>query len=205
MPLDPTFLLITLSALAGAAHVLAPDHWVPLSILSWQRGWSLLRLIGFSLLAYGTHVLLGAALYFVIAPFSRDLHPQHLFILAIALMLAATSLRGLRYNRMREVFGSGPKSVWSLLAAVSILGPAEALIPIFAKSFQMGAGYLLPLMSFLGGTLVAALIAILWGKQAWDSPVWIPRGIRWVNQRSSAVPFLLASTLGIAILVQISS
>ncbi len=42
-------LAITLSFLAGAAHVLAPDHWMPGSVVAWQRGWGFIKTSLFSL------------------------------------------------------------------------------------------------------------------------------------------------------------
>src|SRR4051794_27706104 len=105
-------LLIFLSALAGGLHVLAPDHWVPSSLLSWQRGWRFPRAALFAALAFVAHVGSGFLIYAVtIAPLGRRyrhailaIGTSKLLALSILAVVLVLALRAVRFNRIKDVF-----------------------------------------------------------------------------------------------------
>ncbi|OFZ54803.1 MAG: hypothetical protein A2428_03500 [Bdellovibrionales bacterium RIFOXYC1_FULL_54_43] len=198
-------MLILLSAVAGAIHVLTPDHWLPSSVLSWQRGWRFPRIMGFTLFAFTLHVLAGFGIYFVMFHFVSDIPPANLFSVALILVILGTILRGLRFNRMREVVGVGPRSRWGIFAVLSLLGPCESIIPIFIKARQLGFGYMEPMAAFLLGTFLAGTAAILFTRVAWNLPHWFPRTMNWAHQRMATVPFLAGVALGLSFLMRLSA
>ena len=74
-----TEMLLLLSAFAGAIHVLSPDHWMPASILAWQRGWKLSKVSSFAAGVLLVHVALGFVVFFVLNQvFNVWLEPIHL-------------------------------------------------------------------------------------------------------------------------------
>ena len=192
-----------LSALAGAIHVLAPDHWVPASILSWQRRWRAPATALFSTAALVMHVMLGAALYFLLEERLHRLSDTHLLSYALTFVVAVMLVRGLRFSRIHDVQKQG-SSWWGMLGVVSLLGPCESIIPIFVKSSSLGVGYLLPLLAFLAGTVGMGTVLVLGGKWLWNRPLWLPRAFGWVNQRLTVFPVAAGVVLGLRFLLRLS-
>jgi len=192
-------MVLALSALVGALHVLLPDHWVPTSILAWQRGWKLRTVASFAGLAFLIHVLLGFSFFLVFHDWiaGRDAGIWGLLALASILVLIVALFRGQRFARMDEVFRAGHRSLWGVAAVLILLGPSESLIPIFLKANHLGMGYLLPAAAFLTGTLFTGLLFILFGRAVWNRPMWIPRGVSWVERRGTVIP--LAFTMAITV------
>jgi hypothetical protein len=196
-------MLFLLSALAGALHVLAPDHWVPASILSWRRCWSPVRAGLFAAFALTLHVLMGVGVYFLFDEQLKTLDPDRLFPYALALVVGVMLLRGLRFSRIREVQRVGTHSLWGLMAVLSFLGPCESIIPIFLKSSSLGAGYLLPLLAFWIGTVSMGVALVLSGRFVWNRPLWLIRSFDWANQRIAVVPVAVGVALGLRYLLRL--
>src|SRR5262249_20897098 len=57
MNLGPELLLVGAIAAVGVLHTMVPDHWVPISLIARQRGWSKGETARASLLAGVGHVL----------------------------------------------------------------------------------------------------------------------------------------------------
>jgi hypothetical protein len=198
-----TLMLMLLSALAGAIHVAAPDHWVPASILTWQRRWRPAGTILFVALALTLHVLLGAAVYFAFDDYLRALDPARLFPYALAFVIAVMIVRGFRFSRIRDVQRLGPHSWWGILGVVTLLGPCESIIPIFLKSASLGVGYFLPLVAFLAGTVASGITLALFGRFVWNRPLWLIRSFDWANQRVALLPVAAGVALGLRYLLKL--
>lgn len=196
-------LLVSLSAFAGALHVLAPDHWVPLSILGWQRRWSPRRAALFTAGALTLHVLLGAAIYFVFDGRLRALNPARIFPYSLALVAGVMCLRGLRFSRIRDVQRMGTHAWWGWVAVLSLLGPCESLLPIFLKSASLGVGYLVPLAAFWLGTVSAGVALGLTGRFLWDRPLWLISAFDRANQRLAVLPVAAGVVLGLRYLLRL--
>ncbi|MCM2324214.1 MAG: hypothetical protein NDJ90_13230 [Oligoflexia bacterium] len=197
-------LFAILCALAGALHVIAPDHWVPASLLSWQRRWRLSRIAGFAALAFGLHVALGFLLFYLFGEAVWEMASSNLLVFSLILVAGVAAIRAFRFQRIREVLASGGSGIWGVFMVFSLLGPCESLIPILIKSRQLGAGLLLPLVAFYAGTLLAGGALIFFGKGLWNRPHWLPRGLYAGTQRLATVPVIACVAVGLALLLKVS-
>ena len=188
--------LTALSALAGAIHVLAPDHWVPLSILSWQRRWRSSRASVFTSLALLVHVFSGVALYFFLEKWLQLYAPSRMFGWAVAAVILILFLRGSRFSKIRDVQRVGPQGVWGPILVFSFLGPCESMVPILIKASSWGVGYLLPTAAFLVGSLLTGNVLVLAGRRAWSYPILLSRFLDRVTQWVMFVPLAAAMALG---------
>ncbi|MCM2277949.1 MAG: hypothetical protein NDJ89_07710 [Oligoflexia bacterium] len=191
-----------LCALAGAFHVIAPDHWVPASLLSWQRGWRSGRAAAFAALAFAAHVALGFLIFLLLGRGIWDLASTNLLSFALVLVAGVAVIRAFRFRRIREVLSSGNNGVWGFFMVFSLLGPCESLIPILIKARSLGAGYVLPLLAFFAGTALSGLLLVFSGRFFWNRPHWLPRGVHAANQRLATVPVVTVVVLGLAFLVR---
>lgn len=198
---DPRNALILLSALAGAVHVLAPDHWLPASVHAWQRGWSMRRTILLSVGAYLAHLALGILLYFLFAPWLVRIHPQSLFVFSLLFVFLIMTVRYLRFSKIREVF-RGARSSWALLSVLLLLGPCECIIPVLAKAGRMGVGYPVAVAAFSLGTIVSGTALVVAGRLLWNKPLWLPRGFSLGERRVALVPLMAAGVMGLSFMIR---
>ena len=134
-------LFAAMAGLAGAVHVLSPDHWLPASVLSWQRGWGARLSARFALSVLFVHVLLGAAIFFAALPLLRYLSPSVQMAIGLGWVALGLLVRMLRFSRIGEVLRGGPRSRWGMLTVLTLLGPCESIFPVLVK-----AGLLLSLI-----------------------------------------------------------
>ena len=57
MTFGPELLLIGAVAAVGVLHTVVPDHWVPITMIARQRGWSMAETARASLIAGTGHVV----------------------------------------------------------------------------------------------------------------------------------------------------
>lgn len=196
--------LVILSALAGAAHVLAPDHWMPASVLAWQRRWNFFKMLGFALWTYALHIISGFLIFLLCIHFFRDIAADNLLGFSLVLMLGVTFFRARRFTEMKEIHRTAHRNRWAVLGVVSLLGPCESVIPIFIKADQLGVGFLLPFLAFFLGTLIAGSVAIAFGRFAWNKPFWLPRGMNFAHQKMAAIPVVAVVAIGLSFLFRLS-
>jgi hypothetical protein len=196
--------MLALAMLAGAVRALTPDHWLPGSILVWQRGWRAGRSFAFAFAAFAAHVALGAALYFVFSPVLARLEPAYLMPFSAVFVGASLLVRLLRFWRIREVHRAGPEGIWGVLVVLSLLGPCEALVPIFMKSRLLGMGYALPFAAYLVGTALTGTVAILVGRALWDRPLALPRELFLAYRGSTFFLAIAGLALGLGAILRIS-
>jgi hypothetical protein len=192
--------LILLAGLAGALHVLGPDHWFPTSVLAWQKSWAPSRTILFALAAYFFHVLFGYFLYLFVEKWVSHLGPEEFFTFAMGLMVLMTLVRAIRFQRVQPVIRIGQEGVGGSFLALSLLGPCEVVIPMFAKSKFLGMGYLIPFVAFLAGTCAMGILLVLKGRNLWNQPLWLPLGVRWLAQTRAAFPLMAGVVLSVGFL-----
>jgi hypothetical protein len=175
-------MLLAISFLLGGVHVLSPDHWVPLSLQGWQRNWSSWRIRSVAAQFFLLHVLTGLLAALILAEWASALGDETLFGFSLAVVLGFAGLRFLRFSRVREAFLAGPQSKRGILAAWSLLGPAESLIPVVLKSNQLGQGYGLATAAYAAGTLLAGTALVLVGRKIWNRPLLLAQGYAWVSR-----------------------
>jgi hypothetical protein len=197
------FWFLILSAFAGAVHMLAPDHWMPLSLASWQRKWGMGKTSAYSFLAILTHLVFGFALYIAIRPALLNCDERWLFPASVAMVALSSALRYARFNRIREVLRLGSNPLWNAISILSLLGPCESLIPVMVKGHRLGSGYLLAAIAFAVGTLVAGLGVIVLGRSIWNHPSRLNQLISWALRRRSAMPAAIGVGLGIIFILNL--
>src|SRR4051812_9144892 len=115
--------LMLLSAMAGALHVVAPDHWFPASLLAWRLGWSNRKALLLTAAALAGHVIFGLILYFGFHDFLQAFATARLFSFTLALVCLVGLIRAFRFAKVEDVFRSRADSRWQLWTIVSLLGP----------------------------------------------------------------------------------
>jgi len=198
-------ILVLVAFLIGAMHMLAPDHWVPLSLLSWQKGWSSRKTRSTTLQLLLSHLLLGLVLALIMAEWAVGLSGRDLLVFSLVLVGAVTMLRVFRFSRLQEAFSSGPYSKRGVLAAWSLLGPAESLIPIVLRSNEIGAGYLTPFVAYAVGTLLTGTWLVFWGRSLWNRPLILPRGWMLMQRSAPVIPLLAFVLTGLSVWVKLSN
>jgi hypothetical protein len=195
--------LLTLSAFAGAVHMLAPDHWMPLSLSSWQRKWGMTKTVMLSLLALSFHLAFGFLIYLAIRPVLLSFESRWLFPLSVALVVLAAALRSVRFNRIREVLRLGSNRIWGAVSVLSLLGPCESLIPVMVKGHNLGMGYLSAAGAFAFGTVIAGVLVIMLGRSIWNHPSRLNQIVCWALRRRSVVPAALGVAIGIVFILKL--
>lgn len=183
--------------------MLAPDHWMPISLSSWQRRWGVGKTVGCSLLAVLFHLVLGFALYLVIRPVLLNCDERWLFPASVAMVALSAAVRHARFNRIRDVLRLGPNPLWKGVAILSLLGPCESLIPVMVKAHRLGDGYLLAALAFALGSIAAGLAVILAGRSIWNHPSRLNQLISWALRRRSAVPAAIGVGMGILFILKL--
>ena len=197
--------LLILSALAGVVHVLAPDHWLPASLLAWQKRWTFSRTVAFSTLFFLIHMILGFLMCLVFLPFVGNFDSLPLLFFALVLVFAAMVIRGQRFSRIREVLFSGSHGSWGVFAVISLLGPAESMIPIWLKARHLGMGYFMPFLAFFAGTLLAGVSCVILGRLQWDRPFSLGHAMSWANRRASVLPVIAGVGIGLTVILGMTS
>jgi hypothetical protein len=149
------------------------------------------------------HLLLGAGLYFLLAPWLVTLSSEALVKVALVVILGGMAVRAFRFGRIGEVLRAGPQSRWGILAVLSLLGPAESLIPILAKASHLGGGYVLTLGAFALGSLCMGSVLVVVGRVLWDQPQWLPRGLSWGRRGTTLLPVIFGLAVGLDALLKI--
>jgi hypothetical protein len=198
-------ILVLVAFLIGATHMLAPDHWVPLSLLSWQKGWSSRKTRSMTLQLLFSHLLLGLVLALIMAEWAVGLGERDLLVFSLVLVGAVTLMRVFRFSRLQEAFSSGPYSKRGVLAAWSLLGPAESLMPIVLRSNEVGAGYLTPFLAYALGTLLTGTWLVFWGRSLWNRPLILPRGWMLMQRSAPVIPVLAFVLTGLSVWVKLSN
>lgn len=191
--------LLLLAFAAGLVHVVAPDHWVPASILTWRRGWGRGMAIAFSCAVSLVHVALGALLFWAGSSFFERVPPGQFFGFSVLLIAGVAVIRGLRFSRVREVVRTGGEGSWGILAVISLMGPAESLIPVLLKAHHRALPLQEPLAVYLLGTFVMSASLVVLGQRIWNRPQWLTRGMGLVRRRLASVP--IAASVAVSVLI----
>jgi hypothetical protein len=183
--------------------MLAPDHWMPLSLASWQRKWGVVKTVALSLLALIFHLALGFVLYLTLRPIIIAYRSHRLFYVSVALVILAAALRSARFGKIREVLRLGSNRIWRGVTVLALLGPCESLIPVMVKAHHLGIGYLSTAAAFALGTLVSGVLVITLGRYIWNHPIKLNQGVSWALHRRSVIPATLGVALGLIFILKL--
>src|SRR6185295_2300473 len=125
--MDSLTALLVLSAMAGAVHVIAPDHWFPASTLAWRRGWRFGATVLFMCVAYALHLALGYAVFRALSDSVLAQLDSHLMVFTVGLITIAALLRSYRFSHVEGVVRSSSLSRWRLWTVLALLGPCESV------------------------------------------------------------------------------
>jgi hypothetical protein len=196
-------ILILFAAFAGAVQMIAPDHWMPASLLTWQRGWRMSQTILLSFALSLAHVLSGFALYLLFQPLLARVSESHLSAFTFILIGVAGIIRALRFSPVRQVLYRSSRLGRGLIAVFTLMGPSEMLIPVLMKAHidQMDFGFLL--VVFFTATWAAGTVFTVMSRAHWNRPSALPRSLDWCQSRMAAYPWVAAASVGIVFLTSL--
>lgn len=186
--MDSLTALLALSAMAGAVHVVAPDHWFPASTLAWRRGWRMGRTVLFLSAAYALHLLAGFAIFSALSDSVLAFIEARLMLFTVGLICIAALVRSFRFSQVEGVVRSSSLSRWRLWTVLALLGPCESVIPILVKAREMGVEPARVCLWFLAGTLVAGIALVLGSQRVWNQPELLARWVSVMRGRVAPIP-----------------
>jgi hypothetical protein len=196
--------LLALSFMAGAVHVIAPDHWMPLSLLGWQKSWREGRLALLAAAGCCAHVLAGFILFLCMPPYIARLGARGFLWAAIAFVVVCGGLRSFRFQRIAETLRCKKDGGRALIAPLLLLGPAESLVPICFKAATAGNGYAGVLLAFMVGTFVSSVFLLSYGRITWNEPLKLVRNVSWTARGVvAALPAMVVVLAGIVLITRL--
>jgi hypothetical protein len=194
--------LILFAAFAGAIQMVAPDHWMPASIFSWQRGWTVSRTVLFAAFLALVHVLSGCFLYWAFDGLLAHIPETHLSLFTFLLVAGFGLIRTLRFSRVRQVIHRTPRFRTGFMAVLWLLGPSEMVIPVLLKAdlHQMTIGF--PLLVFFAATWSAGSLCIGVSRLLWNRPSFLPRTVDWCQKQFAAYPVAAGALVSVLLVYQ---
>jgi hypothetical protein len=196
--------LFFITALLAVFHMLSPDHWVPLSVLSWQRGLERREIVRTSALLVLAHLGLAVLIYGLLLPFvsGSGLDSRSVLRLGAVIVASVVVLRLRRFERMLEVFRGGNAGKGALLTVLSLMGPAESLVPLLLKARADGSSGL-AVLALYGVLSVASLLVLTFGGHVfWNDPTKLARGLNLFLRPGFSVPVTAGLGLGLVLALQ---
>jgi hypothetical protein len=192
--------LIIFAAFAGAIQMVAPDHWMPASLLSWQRGWRLSRVMILSFILSLVHVASGFGLYLLLQPLLARVPESRLSAFTVLLIGIVGIIRALRFSPVRQVLQRSSRLGRGLRAVFTLLGPSEMIIPLLMKASmdQMDFGF--PILIFFAATWLTGTVFISVARVYWNRPFALPRSLDWCQSRMAVYPWVAAASVGVIFL-----
>jgi hypothetical protein len=201
MEIQTVFYLLVF--LLGAAHMLSPDHWMPVSIQAWQKSWSSKFTSSVSALVVSFHVLSGFILFFIFQKLFFLLNSNGLIYFTIAWIAVFTFVRSWRFSQLQMILWGAPKLSSKIFTLFAFIGPAESLIPVLIKSHMLPANILPTFFCFWLGSLASGVPLMIFGQLWTDRPMALPQEMVWAQKKLIAIPTALATAVGLIVLFQI--
>ncbi len=183
--------LLLFSFVIGLVHAAQPDHWVPLSVVNWQKGLDFRNRV--QRITMGTLFHLGFAfvIYYFFQKFLEPRLHEGVFGFSIGVIFLFSVVRVFRFRALNQVIRSGKHSSWGILAAFSILGPAESLVPLLLKANILGASAPLAaaMVCLYGlGTALTLTYFVSVSQKLWERPWGLINGIERSRRTMRLVP-----------------
>ena len=152
MGTSPQLLLAVVAALS-ALHMLAPDHWIPVTVTAHRNRFTKFRTYLLSSAIGLAHGVSSAALSLVIAQIGSIFFPAYYVNLFAVLLLVAIALY-IAVNAARKA--KAGKKVESVSVLVSVI-PDPALVPFILIAQGFGVAYTFAMM---GAFVIAAVVSV---------------------------------------------
>ena len=178
--LIPVASILAASALVGALHMSAPDHWVTLCILGRASRWNRSRLMAVSIVTASGHVALSIVLGFAVVVlglvFTQGASEYVTMATGIVMLLAGSiygvwtivSSHGGDYDRKAEEEGTRiganmGRGVGYFAVLGGALSPDLSILPIFLLAAPVGLGLAVDtaLIFAVGSILTLALLVLV--------------------------------------------
>jgi hypothetical protein len=199
--------LIVFAALVGAVQMVAPDHWMPISVYAWQRGWTIPKTTLFAFPLFLLHVLLGCALYLALQTPLSHVAEKNLAGFTFLLLGGFGLLRAVHFARMGHVIHRNPrwlsqgrKTVHGWWPLLFFLGPSEMVLPVLMKARMDHLEPTFLVLFFFAMTVVSGSVLVGWARLSWNRPSFLPRAVEWCNSRVAAYPVAVSALVGMLFL-----
>lgn len=146
-------LLLTVVVTLSALHMLAPDHWVPITITSYRKGFSKSRTYLLAAAIGLGHGVSSAALSLAIAVIGALFFPVYYVNLFAVLLLVAVAVYIVVKALRESEEGTKVESVSMLVSVI----PDPALVPFILLAQGFGTFYSFAL---LGAFVIAAVVSV---------------------------------------------
>jgi hypothetical protein len=208
-PLGPA--LAIAAATVGALHALAPDHWVPVAVVSRARDWSLARTARVSLLCGAGHVSVSVALGLIAllsgAAVVETMGARAGAIAGLLLIgfgaayalwgarhLIARRLHGHDHPHLDHVHDPSRTTTWTLFA-IYCADPCVAVVPILFAAAPLSRAATLAIVIVYEVATIATMVGLTLAARASASVV---RG-RWVGRYGDSAAGALIAGTGVAV------
>lgn len=193
--------LLVFAAIAGAIQMVAPDRWMPTSVLAWQKGWRTTTLLRFSLFSSSVHLVLGFLIYELIALLPISLTSESLGIFTLIFLGIIGAIRAFRFSGVRELLFRSSDSRRAVYSILSLLGPSEMVAPVLLKARSQGMPLVPMLVAMLFGSWIAVFPILSIARASWSRPMALPSAVQWSRSRMAALPMLAGALVGIALMI----
>jgi hypothetical protein len=189
--------------LLGGAHMLSPDHWMPVSIQAWQKSWSSRFTSSIAAMVISFHVVFGFLLFFIFQKLFLNLDSKGLVIFTVAWIGFFTFVRSQRFSQLQMILWGGPKLSSKILTLFTFIGPSESLIPVLIKAHLMPTNFFLTFLCFWMGSLMVGIPLMIFGQLWTERPLALPQQMVWAQKKFISIPTAVATTAGLIVLLQI--
>ncbi len=196
-------IFLQLVFLLGAAHMLSPDHWVPVSVQAWQKSWRFRFTALISFLLISLHILLGLILFLSLKKIFILLDSTSLIAFTVLWTVSFTYLRSQRFSRLHTLLWGGPKLHWKIISLLLFLGPSESLIPVLIKAHSMQINFLYPILAYWAGSVLLGCPLMILGQILTDRPLGLPQQIQLAQKKYVSIPSAALTAIGLIVLFQI--
>jgi nickel/cobalt exporter len=203
--MDGWFFTLMLTAVTvGSLHALAPDHWVPFSVLGRARGWTAGRTIGLTLVCGLGHVTVSAAFGIaalivgaraVTALGSTLQSNAALLLIGFGIAYTVWGLRRSFSNRLTHSHPHDSKlTEWSLFLFFCA-DPCVALIPMIIAASTRGWAAIASVIVVYEIAMFATMVSLVTASHAGARAIRLP----WLDRYGDAMAGALIVVLGVVV------
>ena len=154
---SPQFLLIVVIALS-ALHMLAPDHWVPVTVASYRRSYTRFRTLLLASAIGLAHGFSSALVSVAIATIGSFFFPAYYVNLFAVLLLVGVAIYIIANAARESKAGTKAESVSMLVSVI----PDPALVPFILIAQGFGSVYTYAMLGAFVATAAVSLVLVVY-------------------------------------------